>query len=162
MPRPYPTEFRERALELLRSGRTVVETAELLGIDRVHDQRDRVRERADPESRPRPRALPDRAGSAQVRLPRRHGTRPDGEGQSPLDPTMEASPQRIRHPIRRPTQRRTSLTTQPSYTVRLTDPWTAKELRQAQVPEAGKAAPRSRRRATAKRGTEASEQHTEQ
>ncbi|TXN32307.1 transposase [Lacisediminihabitans profunda] len=32
MPRPYPAEFRERALELVRSGRTVVETAELLGI----------------------------------------------------------------------------------------------------------------------------------
>ncbi|MEA5117828.1 MAG: hypothetical protein VB036_09425, partial [Propionicimonas sp.] len=41
-------------------------------------------------------------------------------GPGTLDPTMETSTQRIRHPIRRPTQRRTNLTTQPSYTVKLT------------------------------------------
>ncbi|MBI5159815.1 MAG: IS3 family transposase [Micrococcales bacterium] len=32
MPRPYPSEFRERAMELIRSGPTVVEIAGLLGI----------------------------------------------------------------------------------------------------------------------------------
>lgn len=32
MPRPYPSEFRERALELVRSGRTVVDVAATLGI----------------------------------------------------------------------------------------------------------------------------------
>lgn len=32
MPRRYPTQFRERALRLIRSGRTVVEAAKLLGI----------------------------------------------------------------------------------------------------------------------------------
>lgn len=32
MPRPYPPEFRQRALDLVRSGRTVAEVAELLGI----------------------------------------------------------------------------------------------------------------------------------
>jgi transposase-like protein len=32
MPRPYPLEFRQRALDLVRSGRSVPEVAELLGI----------------------------------------------------------------------------------------------------------------------------------
>jgi transposase-like protein len=32
MPRPYPPEFRQRALDLARSGRPVAEVAELLGI----------------------------------------------------------------------------------------------------------------------------------
>ncbi len=32
MPRPYPPEFRQRALDLVRSGRPVPEVAELLGI----------------------------------------------------------------------------------------------------------------------------------
>ncbi len=40
-----------------------------------------------------------------------------------VDPEMEGSPQRFRHLIRRPPQQpQTSMTTQPSYTVRLTDP----------------------------------------
>src|SRR6201995_5084578 len=32
MPRPYPPEFRQRALDLVRGGRPVAEVAELLGI----------------------------------------------------------------------------------------------------------------------------------
>lgn len=32
MPRPYPSEFRERALELVRAGRTVVDVSATLGI----------------------------------------------------------------------------------------------------------------------------------
>jgi transposase-like protein len=32
MPRPYPPEFRQKALDLVRSGRSVVEVAKLLGI----------------------------------------------------------------------------------------------------------------------------------
>jgi transposase-like protein len=32
MPRPYPPEFRQRALDLVRSGRPVAEVAALLGI----------------------------------------------------------------------------------------------------------------------------------
>ena len=32
MPRPYPPEFRQRALDLVRSGRSVPEVARLLGI----------------------------------------------------------------------------------------------------------------------------------
>jgi transposase-like protein len=32
MPRPYPPEFRQRALDLVRSGRSVPEVAGLLGI----------------------------------------------------------------------------------------------------------------------------------
>ena len=32
MPRPYPPEFRQRALDLVRSGRPVPEVADLLGI----------------------------------------------------------------------------------------------------------------------------------
>lgn len=35
MPRPYPSEFRERALELVRSGRTVVDVAAALGMARA-------------------------------------------------------------------------------------------------------------------------------
>ena len=46
------------------------------------------------------------------------------ERQGPLDPTMEGSPQRFRHPIRRPPQQpESSMTPQPSYTVNLTDPF---------------------------------------
>jgi putative transposase len=32
MPRPYPLEFRQRALDLVRSGRSAPDVAELLGI----------------------------------------------------------------------------------------------------------------------------------
>ena len=32
MPRPYPPEFRQRALDLVRSGRPVPEVAKLLGV----------------------------------------------------------------------------------------------------------------------------------
>jgi transposase-like protein len=32
MPKPYPPEFRRKALDLVASGRTVVEVVELLGI----------------------------------------------------------------------------------------------------------------------------------
>ena len=35
MPRPYSPEFRQRALDLVRSDRPVPEVAELLGIARV-------------------------------------------------------------------------------------------------------------------------------
>lgn len=90
--------------------------------DRVHQERDRVRQPEDPQSRPRAWALPDRASRTQVRLPCRDGPRPHRQGQSLLDPALEASPQRIRHPIRRLTQRRPSLKPQPSYTVRSTGP----------------------------------------
>ncbi len=69
-------------------------------------------------------SLPERAGRTQVRLPRRHGPRPHPPQQSPLDPTMETSTQRIRHPIRRPPQPpQNGMTTQPSYTVKLTGPY---------------------------------------
>ena len=39
MPKPYPPEFRRRALDLVASGRTVVEVAELLGIAQARGPR---------------------------------------------------------------------------------------------------------------------------
>lgn len=60
--------------------------------DRLHDQRDRVRQRPDPQGRPSSWALPERAGRAEMRLPRRDGPRPLRQGTSPLDHALEASP----------------------------------------------------------------------
>jgi len=51
-----------------------------------------------------------RAGRAQVRLPRRHGPGPDRQGPSPLDPEVEAGPERLRHHLRRAPQRAPPLT----------------------------------------------------
>ena len=57
----------------------------------------------------------------------------DPTGKGPLDPTMEGSPQRLRHPIRRPPQQpESSMTPQPSYTVNLTDPKPARPTRRSQ------------------------------
>ncbi len=42
-----------------------------------------------------------RAGRAQVRPPRRHGTGPHRQGPSPLDHALEASTERVRHHLRR-------------------------------------------------------------
>jgi transposase-like protein len=67
--------------------------------------------------------FPNEQAALKCVYPRRHGPRPHRSRQGPLDPALEASPQRIRHPIRRPPQQPESgLTTQPSYTVSLTDP----------------------------------------
>jgi len=45
--------------------------------DRVYHQRDRVRQRPDPQRRPCPGSLPQRASRVEVRLPRRDGTGPE-------------------------------------------------------------------------------------
>lgn len=81
-----------------------------LGFDRLppphrlHDQRDRVRQRPHPQCRPSPRALLERASRAEMRLPRRDGPRPHRQGTSPVDAALEAGPRRVRHPLRRPPQ----------------------------------------------------------
>jgi putative transposase len=75
-----------------------------------HDERDRVRQRPHPQGRARLRTLPQRAGSPQVRLPRRHGPRPHRQGPGPLDHALEAGTERVRHHLRRPAHHRTPLT----------------------------------------------------
>lgn len=91
--------------------------------NRVHHERDRVGQRSHPQSREGPGPLPQRASRPQMRLPGRDGPRPHRQRTSQMDPTLEASPKRIRHHLRRPAQRRPPLTTQQtSYTVNLTVP----------------------------------------
>jgi len=78
--------------------------------DRLHDQRDRERERAHPQSRPSPRALPQRGRSAEMRLHGRHEPGPDRAGTQTLDHGMEARTPGLRHRLRRPTLHRPPLT----------------------------------------------------
>jgi transposase InsO family protein len=58
-----------------------------------------------------------RTSRAQVPLPGDHEPRPDREGPPTLDQPVEGPPQRLRHHLRRPPQRRPELTTKISYTV---------------------------------------------
>lgn len=87
------------------------------------DQRDRKRQRPHPPRGQGPRALPERAGRAQVRLhgdhePRSHRRRPQT-----LDDAVETRAERVRDRLRRPPGRRTQVVPfNPSYTARLTDP----------------------------------------
>jgi transposase-like protein len=53
MPRPYPPEFRQRALDLVRSGRSVPEVAGLLGIAQSCLYRWKQQDLIDRGSRPR-------------------------------------------------------------------------------------------------------------
>src|SRR6266536_2185656 len=88
-----------------------------LGLGRVHPvpglrrgdpprhlqhQRHRKPERPLPPSGPRPWALPQRAGRAQVPLPGHPITRPDRPRQGALGHALEARSQRLRHHFRRP------------------------------------------------------------
>ena len=66
------------------------------------DERDRVGQRPIPAGDPRSRALPDRAGRAEVPLSRHPFPGPDREGQGTLGDEVEASAQRVRDHIRRP------------------------------------------------------------
>lgn len=89
---------------------------------RLHHQRDRVGQRADPASGQVPRTLPERAGRPEVRLHGHHVARPHRQGPGSLDHALEDRAERLRHHLRRPTLSRPPLTNHPSYTARLTDP----------------------------------------
>jgi putative transposase len=76
----------------------------------LHDERDRVAQRPVPPGGQGPRALPVRAGRAEVPLsgdpqPGPHRRRPPA-----LDQPLEESTQRVRHHLRRPTHSRPPLT----------------------------------------------------
>ena len=88
----------------------------------LHDQCDRVDQRPAAPGRERPRPLPHRAGRPQMPLPGDHEPGPDRPRPQTLDQPVEGRPQRLRHHLRRPPQRRQELTTKISYTVKLTDP----------------------------------------
>ena len=60
------------------------------------DERDRERECPHPQGRPGPRALPERAGRAQVRLYGDHEPGPDGQRPATLDQAMEGPAERLR------------------------------------------------------------------
>ena len=74
--------------------------------DRLHDQRDRERERPHPARGHGPRTLPQRARRAQVRLHGDHEPRPHRPGPTTLVHALEARPQRLRHHLRRTSLRR--------------------------------------------------------
>ena len=69
---------------------------------RLHHQRDRVGQRPDPPGGQGPRALPQRAGRAEVRLHGDHVARPHRQGPGPLDHALEDRAERLRHHLRRP------------------------------------------------------------
>jgi putative transposase len=69
-----------------------------------------------PPLRARPRALPQRAGRAQAPVPDHRQPRPHRAGPPAVDQPLEGRPQRLRHRLRRPRQRRQEVT-QPSQAV---------------------------------------------
>jgi transposase-like protein len=73
------------------------------------DQRHRVGQRPDTPGGQGPRPLPERAGRAQVRLHGHHEPGPDRPRTGPLEQTLEASPERLRHHLRRPPVSRTEV-----------------------------------------------------
>lgn len=77
--------------------------------DRLHHERDREHQRADPQGRPGPGALPHRPGRPQVRLPGRHEPGPDRHRTQALDHALEGRTPSLRHHLRRPAHRRTPL-----------------------------------------------------
>ena len=87
------------------------------------DQRDRERERTDPQGRPRSRALPERAGRHEARLYGADAVGPDGQGPQALDHALEDPAERLPDPLRRPAHPGHSLTEQqPKPAVKLTLP----------------------------------------
>jgi putative transposase len=68
---------------------------------RLHHQRDRVGERADPAGGQGPRTLSQRAGYSEV-LHGDHVPRPHRQGPGPLDHALEDRPESLRHHLRRP------------------------------------------------------------
>lgn len=75
------------------------------------DQRHREPPRPDAESDPSERALPERAGRDEVPLPCRQVPRPDRPRLRALDEPLEASTQRLRRHVRRPTVPASPMTT---------------------------------------------------
>ncbi|SCK09673.1 Transposase (or an inactivated derivative) [Streptomyces sp. WMMB 322] len=69
------------------------------------DQRDRVRQCPHPQGRPRPRALPQRAGRAEVRLHGADVSGPHRQGTPPMDHALESAAERLRDRLRRPALR---------------------------------------------------------
>ena len=57
----------------------------------LYDERDRERERTDPQGGQSEGSFPERAGGSEVRVPGRHESRPDREGPSTLVQSMEGS-----------------------------------------------------------------------
>src|SRR4029453_8634699 len=88
----------------------------------LHHERDRVGQRQTAPRGPGPRALPDRAGSAQVSVHGADGPRPNRPRPRTMDDALEGSVERLRRRVRGPLVRRQELTTRSSYTVKLTDP----------------------------------------
>ena len=72
--------------------------------DHLLDERDRVVQRPLPPRRPGPRALPQRAGRAEVPLPGHPVTGPDRQRQGTMGDEVEAGPERVRDHLRRPDQ----------------------------------------------------------
>ena len=66
------------------------------------DERDRVDQRPLPARGAGPRALPDRAGRAEVPLPGHPIPGPHRQGPGTMGHQVEAGPQRVRHHLRRP------------------------------------------------------------
>jgi len=79
----------------------------------------------DPQSRPRPGPLPERASRPEMCVPRGDEPGSDRPGTGPLESTLEGSTERLRHHLQRPTERRTLTQTKTSYTELLTHPSTA-------------------------------------
>ncbi|CAL9667965.1 hypothetical protein SUDANB15_07296 [Streptomyces sp. enrichment culture] len=69
---------------------------------RLHHQRDRVGQCADPAGGQSPWTLPQRASRSEVRLHGDHVARPHGQGPGPLDHALEDRVERFRHHLRRP------------------------------------------------------------
>ena len=96
----------------------------------VQYQRDRVRQRADPTRRPRPRPLPQRTGRPQVCLPGRDEPGPHRPGSPAMDHAVETRAERLRNRLRRTPHRSPQVAPiDASYTVRLTDPTSASSER---------------------------------
>ena len=77
-----------------------------------HHQRHRVPERPVPPQRQSPRPLPHRAGRPQAPLPGHHQPGPHRPRTPALVQPVERRPERLRHHLRRPPQRRTQVTHQ--------------------------------------------------
>ena len=99
----------------------------------LHHERDRVGQRPAPQSGERPRPLPHRAGRPQVPVPGAQEPGPHRQGPQTLDQPVESRPQRLRHHLRRPPERRTEVETHKiSYTEDWTDPAIAGEAEPCQ------------------------------
>ncbi|GAA2230059.1 hypothetical protein GCM10010104_24010 [Streptomyces indiaensis] len=107
---------------------------------RLHDECDRVGERADPSGGESPRALPQRASRVEARLYGDHVPRPHRQRPGPLDHALEDRAERLRHHLRRPPVGGSPVTPTIQYTPRLTVPTPV--LQEEQKPRKGGPQPR--------------------